>query len=428
MNKLYHKRIIFNATNKIYKETAWSFLAKGIAAILFIGLNIFLARYLGPEKFGAWSYFYSILTIILLLSYLGINGSTKKYIAQFNNTDKLGSVLNSSLKIRVFFSLMFVLLFLLVHKPLANILGRPDFERLFMTALPLILFAGLVEFFKHAFEGLHRLKYAFYVTLSEHGLKLIITVMALFFTNGLIAIVYSFNLAVFITSLVGFYFYYFHFYKKYPVVLDRFSKEIMQYSIPLFFISIGFAVAVELDVLMIGMLSVDSEVGIYAVAKQIIVKLPHIALAISLGSMPVFAKLSPDNKEELRSLFYKLLKTNAIIFGFIGLLILATSWFFIPLLFGEEYSSSVAPLMVLVLYLTLFSFSIFISSLLDYQGKAKKRAITLTLTIVLNIIFNIILIPRYGAIGAAVGTSVSYSPYVLLNWLEVNKIFELQTK
>jgi O-antigen/teichoic acid export membrane protein len=67
--------------------------------------------------------------------------------------------------------------------------------------------------------------------------------------------------------------------------------------------------------------------------------------------------------------------------------------------------------------------SIILSSFLDYIGKAKKRAYNISVTIILNIGLNIILIPRYGATGAAIATSVSYLPYVILNWLEVRKIF-----
>jgi len=43
---------------------------------------------------------------------------------------------------------------------------------------------------------------------------------------------------------------------------------------------------------------------------------------------------------------------------------------------------------------------------------------------VLNIILNLILIPRYGAVGASIGTSIAYLPYVILNWLECKKVLD----
>lgn len=106
------------------------------------------------------------------------------------------------------------------------------------------------------------------------------------------------------------------------------------------------------------------------------------------------------------------------------LIILIFSPYFIPLLYGEEYLGSVAPLRVLTVYLLCFSTSVFLSSFLDYQGKAKKRAINLIIAIILNILLNLLLIPKYGATGSAFATSVSYLPYIFFNWLEVNRTFK----
>lgn len=410
--------------NKYTKETFWSFLAQGVAFVFFIALNVFLARYLGPRRFGTWSFFFSIVNIVLLLSYFGINASSQKYIAQYNETDKLGAILRSSLKLRIIVSFGFVIIFLAIYKPLTNILQRSDFEWLFLAATPLIFFASLTEYLKSVFQGLHRLKYTFYINTSEYGLKFLFAVFFLFFANKLILIIYSFGLALLVTSLIGLYFLYFHFYKSCPTSDSNFRNDILKYSFPLFFVAIGFVIVTEVDTVMIGVLSTDSQVGIYAAAKQIIIKLPHIALAISLGTMPVFARLTTENKENLKSIFYKLLKTNSIIFGGIGALILSTSWFFMPLIFGAKYKESVIPLMILVPYLLFFSYSIFLSSFLDYQGKATKRAVNLIIAIVLNILLNMFLIPQYGATGAALATSISYFPYILFNWIEVQKILK----
>jgi O-antigen/teichoic acid export membrane protein len=203
---------------------------------------------------------------------------------------------------------------------------------------------------------------------------------------------------------------------------NNFMGTIFRYSIPLFFVSIGFLIATEVDTVMLGLLSSDAEVGTYAVAKQITIKLPHISLAMAMGTMPVFAKLNDGNKEELKKLFYKLLRTNALIFGIIALAIVFLSWFFVPLIFGVQYSASVLPLQILTVYLLSFSFSVFLSSFLDYQGLAKKRAVNLSVSAILNIVLNFILIPEYGAVGAAIATSISYLPYIFLNWFEVKRV------
>jgi O-antigen/teichoic acid export membrane protein len=407
--------------NKLFKETFWSFASKIVASIFFIALNIFLARFLSPDKFGTWSYFLSILNILLFLSYFGINSSAKKFIAQHNKTENLGNILKSSFKIRLFFTIFFLFIYLLIIKYLVIIIKRPDFEILFLISLPIIFFSTFIEYFKNVFDGLHRLKYTFFITLSEHGLKFILTIFLLFFIKEINGIINSFSLALFLSFVIGFYLFYFNFYKNTTTSNLNFTKEILNYSLPLFFIGIGFIVATEIDTVMIGFFYNDTEVGIYSIAKQITAKLPHIAVAISLGTMPIFAKINKENKEALKNIFLKLLKINGLIFGIISLLIITTGWFFIPLIFGKEYSASFIPLVILNIYMILFSFSIFLSNFLDYQGKAKIRAFNMSITIFLNIILNYLLIPKFGAIGAATATSISYLPYTILNWLEVKR-------
>ena len=411
--------------NKLLKETSWSFTAKGTAFLLYFLINVFLARTLGVEGFGTWSFFFSILTIITLISYFGINASTKKFVAQYNKTNELSNVLKSSLKLRLIFSLIFSIILILVHKPLAILIGRPEFAPLFLLSAPLIILAGFVEFLKNIFMGLHRIIYNFIIIFLEYGLKLVLVIIFMKVSLDLSNIVNSFIIACLITSVIGFYILYSKFYRENKNhVENNFVGNIFRYSIPLFFITIGFLIATEVDTVMLGLLSTDSEVGTYAIAKQIIVKLPHISLALVMGTMPVFAKLNEDNKGELVKLFYKLLRTNALIFGIIVLGIVFLSPFFVPLIFGIEYISSVLPLQILTIYLVGFSFSIFLSTFLDYQGLAKKRAINLSVSMVLNIVLNLILIPEYGAVGAAIATSVSYLPYIYLNWMEVRAVFK----
>jgi len=409
--------------NKLHKEISWGFIAKGTALLLYLLLNIYLARTLSVEKFGTWSFLFSILTIILLLSWSGINISTNRYIAKYNKTKELNNILKSSIKLRIIFSMGFAIIFLLIHKPLALLIGRPEFIPLFLLSIPLILFSGFVEYLKQVFMGLHRIKYNFIINFLEFGLKLLFVILFLNFSLELFNIVNAFVIATFITSLIGFYLLYKKFYIKTKNYKQKdFTKEILKYSIPMFFISIGFLITTEIDILMLGLLAADIEVGIYAIAKQIITKLPHIAMAVGMGTMPIFAKLNKDNKEKLRNTFYKLLKINALIFSLITIGIISFSWFFIPLIFGVGYSASVLPLQILTVYMISFSFSIFLSSFLDYRGLAKKRAINMSFSMVLNIVLNFILIPQYGAVGAAIATSISYLPYVILNWLEVRKV------
>ena len=271
--------------------------------------------------------------------------------------------------------------------------------------------------------GLHRIKYNFIINLCEHGGKVIILLLLFLISVSIENVIIAFSLAFALASSVGAWIIYHNFYKHLPQSTSSYTSAILRYSLPLFFISLGFLLLTEVDTMMLGILTNDSEVGIYAVPKQFSIKVPQIALALAMGSMPVFAQLSSDNKERLQKLFQKLLLINSGIMLIFLIGVFSLSHWLIPLIFGESYMASVPVLYVLSLYTVMNSFAIIFAHFLDYQGYAQRRAWSLSITMISNIILNLILIPEYGVLGAAIGTTISYVPYTILNSLAIYNVF-----
>ena len=439
------------------KETLWSLATKGVAAVLFIALNAYLARKLGVDRWGSWSFTLSTLTIIFMLSYFGQNNATRAYTARYNSTSSLKAVLRSSLTIRIGLSIIFTILFLVVHRPLAAWFRRPDLEPVFLSAVPLVFFMGFLEYFKQVFMGLYRLKYHFWMNLIEFGLKIGLSVLLLNFTIRLESVVLAHWVAVLVAALFGFYFWR-QFYRQEPTQSGesptenngealpevgiwnedsdppetdqerQFTGRILRYSLPLFFISVGFVIMTEIDTLMLGLLSSSYEVGIFSVGKQLANKLPQLALALSMGTMPVFARLNPGSMEAMRRKFNDILRLNALFFipGGIGLILLAPV--LIPFIFGKDYAAAVLPLQILSVWVVMTAFNIFLNALLDYQGRATRRAWNYLLTMVASIGLNLFLIPRFGAVGAASATTLAFLPYFFLNILEARKVFHSEVR
>lgn len=407
---------------KIKKETIWGIATKVVTFPLFFLINIVLARKLGQDMWGEWSYFFSYFTILYLMAQFG-NRASQKFVAEYNNTHQLKSIMAASFVVRLISVLFFATLTILGGFYLSQFIGKPQFERLFIFGGAVILIGGIAEWLKEMFTGLHQVRYNFLVSVTEFSLKLLLIIVLLNYNFDFSSILIAFFIALLVAVLAGAHFLFWRFYfpLKDKIDIKEWLNKIVKYSLPLFFISLGFLVATEVDTIMLGWLTTKAETGNYAIAKQLVTKLPHITYALAMGSMPVFAKLSNDNKPELQQLFKKLLKLNGLIFAPICLGILSLSWFFIPLIYGEEYAGAVFPLMILTVYIIIFTFSVFYNRFLDFQGKAKKRAIHLVFSLLINVVLNYILIPKYGANGAAISTAVAYFPYLLLNILETNK-------
>ncbi len=389
---------------------------------LFLLLNFFIAKLLGKDLWDEWSLFNSYLSVMVLFSMFGIK-ATIKYVAEHNHTPLLRNVLDDAFKLRLGVMCFFGVFIFLISTPLANGINNPHYAPLFKIAAILVPIVSFVEYFKGVFNGLHRIKYNFFITATEFLFKLLFAVLLLRYVTNLSSVVYGFIGAVILAALVGG----FSFYKYFYTQLDRtseqsFISELFRYSLPLFLISVGFMIATEIDTMMLGWLSEKSEVGDYGLAKQIVTKLPHVSYAIAMGTMPVFAKITAENRARMRQLFYRIIGLNTAIFLVVAAGILLLSRFFILLLLGEDFEGSVLPLQILTVYVLVFSFIVFLNQLLDYQGMARKRAINLQFSLILNIVLNYLLIPEYGAEGAAFSTSISYLPYLLLNLSDVRKI------
>lgn len=413
----------FNFKNKLLKETIWSFATKIITLVLFLWINIFLARNLWVENFWVWSFLFSFITIISIISYFWLNLSINKFTAQHNNTENLKSIIKSWFTLRVIISFIFVILILILYKPIVYIIWKPELEILLLYSIPLIFLSAMVEFLKYIFIWLHRIKYNFIINLFEYWLKLLLMVVFLYFSNSIINIISSFTLALLITTIVWVYLLYVNFYKDLIWNWKDFKKDILNYAYPFVIISIWFIAITEIDTFMLGIMSSNEQVWYYAIAKQIILKLPHVTTAIAMWVMPIFAKMNNENKKELKHKLIKLMKLNTLMFVVIVLWIVILSPFLVPFIFGSEYSWAILPLQILSIYLFLYANSIILNNFLDYTWKNKKRAYYMFIVIFLSILLNLLLIPKYWAVWAAIWTSLSYLPYFLLNAWEVRKSF-----
>jgi O-antigen/teichoic acid export membrane protein len=335
-------------------------------------------------------------------------------------------VLASSLWLRVLVSLGFTMLVLLIRNPLANMIHQPDFARLLLLSGPLIFLMGLSEHLKNVFVGLKTVVNHFIMNLVEFSTKLALVVVLLMLVKDLKSVVNAYTFSILISVLVGLWLLY-RIYRSAPPgegEFGEFFKAVFMYSLPLSLISIGLVVMTELNTQILGVLTTEREVAIFGVGKQLTNKLPQISLALSMGTMPQFAQIEAHQREEMRRRFFKLQRTNLLIFTPIVAGLILLSPFAVPLVYGEAYRDAVLPLQILSLRLLISTTIIFTNSFLDYQGMAGKRAFNFMVSIVFDVALNLYMIPRWGAIGAAIATTLSYIPYLALNQIEVHRLFD----
>ena len=410
---------------KYAKETFWAMAAKGAAFFFYYGLIYYLTHKMTVGVWGNWSAFLALLNIILLISDQGVNIAVKRYISAARDTDELGGIVRMTFALRLITSFLFTLAIAVLIRPLLDLLGQPSYLALMQRSLLLIALYSIMEYFKYLFEALHRLRFTFVINALEHGSKLILVIALFRGGDRFLAIVTAFTIAVAVAFVVG-------------VILTlgtipgifaspappRKMREVYLYSFPTFLMSIAGFISLEIDTIMLKNLGTNYETGIYAAAKQVVMFLPHLSLAFSMGAIPGLARFNEETALSQRGLYYQILGGIAGIYLLACVGVAVFALWGMNLFFRPEYHAASRPLLVLIPFAIFNAATIYSGNLMVYRGLAWQRFANAGLTIIANVLLNWWLIPIWGAVGAAAASSIAYLPYCILNLRAAHNAFQ----
>jgi O-antigen/teichoic acid export membrane protein len=155
---------------------------------------------------------------------------------------------------------------------------------------------------------------------------------------------------------------------------------------------------VYLDQVLMAPLASTYELGLYAVA----VSIAQVALVFnSTVASVTFAKevRSPSPLRITRAS-----RVSTAITGLICIAIAGLSVPMLPLIFGRDFSPSIAPLLVLLLGVVIGNPGSIVAWGLVALGRPEIRSGNIAVAAVVNVILVLVLVPKYGAMGAAWAT------------------------
>ncbi|MFQ5912392.1 MAG: flippase [Nitrospinota bacterium] len=171
---------------------------------------------------------------------------------------------------------------------------------------------------------------------------------------------------------------------------------------------------VKLDILMLSAMQGDEAVGIYAAAYKLTGSLNILPMAL-LGSLfPLMSLYFRTAPEILPRLFRKAL--NALLMAGLPLAIGGTvlAREIIHLVFGDGFGPAAMVFRVLIWAVVLSFLSYLLASALNAMDRQRLYlGLTASMT-ALNVLLNLIWIPRYGFMGAAVATLITEATLMLL--------------
>jgi O-antigen/teichoic acid export membrane protein len=387
---------------KYFKNTSWLFGEKIFRMFIGFFVGIWVARYLGPSKFGLLSYAQSFVGLFTALATLGLNGIVIRELVK--DDKKRDDLLGTAFRLK-FFGAIVVLIFLMI----AINFTSNDFETnvlVFIVGSATVFQSfNVIDFY---FQSKILSKYVVFANMISLSLSSLFKIFLILSDAPLIAFAWVILFDSLILSLGLIYFY---FQNNLSIFSWRFDKivavELLKDGWPLFLSTFMIAIYSQLDQIMLKNMIDSKEVGIYAAAAKLNTFFYFIPSAILASITP--AIISAKQKSE--TLFLKRLQSLYNLFVAYSYVVIVIIYLVIDFLilemYGIEYEAS-ATIMKIIIFSNIFSLLGAASSRwyinCGYENKIFHRNL---FGVLFNVIANILLIPIYGAIGAALTTIIA---------------------
>lgn len=395
-----------------FRRAAVSFSTRFAGLLIQFAGSIIIARHLGPEGFGAFTYAFIVATMIGMALSLGLAELSVRelptYLVRKQHGHVLGFLMANLGLILATGLITAVLLYYLQER--AILVLAPGWA---MVTLMAVSHSAILSV-SSALNGFQRvLTSQFIETMFRQGIYLAIVVVTLWlgysftprslFAVALIAVVPAFSLMMLILIRMF----------RAASAEDRPVKPQMEVrrwgvaSLPLLVASFANLMQLDLDVLMVGAILTDYDVGLYRAAAR---GAAVVTIANWIGLQlvgPMLSRALADNKnDEVQKLLYQAATVSLMTGGSI-ILVLAFGAHFYLGLFGTEFTEATTSLYLLLGTQAFIVLAGPDALLLVMLHRERAVLILTVIGVVMNFVLNIVLINRMGMEGAALASLLS---------------------
>ncbi|MDD5136957.1 MAG: flippase [Candidatus Omnitrophica bacterium] len=400
---------------KLSKNFTWLGAANIVSSIFGTILFIYLARVLGPDAFGYFSYALTIMFFLANFVDMGLSTYGIREVAK--NSRRVPEYASEIVSFRfVAASILFFLVVIVTSLSSHSAILK---SAIILTSLMLFTFSLATEW---AFQGVEKMGMVFLSFAVTSILQLGLTYLFVKKPSDLLrapVIYFVSTLPVVITYLK---------ILKFRVLLKMDDlKKMLSYlssSLVIWSISIFAQVYNGLDIFILGLFRPIQEVGYFTIARRVVGAVILFMIFLTNAVLPRLSYALCNDPAVFRDTTRKFLKLGAILTAFVllpGIFVCEKAVIFAV---GNEYVPAVVPLNIMIVGLVFVLFNLPYSTGLIACGMEKDVMIQTAASAALSLLINFIIIPKYGMIGASVSfTIVEIFAFVWIFW-----IYEAKTR
>ncbi|WP_181919649.1 flippase [Alkalilimnicola ehrlichii] len=422
---------------RLLRGGAGSLIVKSLNAVIAFLLAITLARTLGAEGFGVYSFILTLITLLAIPAQVGVPQVVIRETAKAQSAQHWGR-LRGLWKWANRYVLMFSLV--LMACAIALLFLRPSWlyedrwNALFagMLLIPVIALAnvraGALRGLRHIVIGLLPEK------IIKPALTLVLILLVSIFSYSHFPIEPWFALVLHMgAASLAFMFGAYMLRKNMPPSARQVAADLSarrdwrRAAAPLAMVAGFQLINSHLDILMVGYFRTDEEVGLYKVAVQFALLVIFGLRAIEQVIQPYYsAAYSRGDAAQLQ----KIATASARAMFFLGvvptLVLLVFGSEILGVFFGNEYKAAYMALSILVIGQLVNAAFGSVVQLLNMTGNEKATLRGVFVAAICNIVLNILLVPSYGMEGAAFATAMTLFLWNFALYISVRKKLDIE--
>lgn len=384
------------------KDTFRVAFSNGIIIFFGLGSSIITARYLGPEKNGIIAALLVYPGLFMTVGSLGIRQSTTYFLGKKIYSEE--EIKTAITQIWMFTTFVSLIICFILMRVFSNSGENMIWLLLALAPLPFSLFNTYnsgVFLGKNDIRTFNKINWIPSL-LSFVGLIIFVIILKLDISGAMTALIGGPLFMAFILLFKNNFAQSFSFKFNWIIIKSMLSLGII-YAIALLMINLNY----RIDIIILDKLSNPFELGIYskgAGVSQYLWQIPAIMSTI------IFARSAVSKNSRKFSLkVAQLLRLSFVLVGVLAIALIFVSPLLIVGMYGQEFYDSIRVLQILlpgVIILTIYKVMN-----MDLAGKGKPWISMKAMipALIINVAVNLLLIPKYGAIGAAISSTLSYS-------------------
>jgi len=384
-----------------------------------------LARLLGASQYGMYQVALNMSTLAVSVAMIGLDTAMLRYIA-ISVSRKDEKMLWGTLQIGIGLSALLSViagtaLFALSHYVANEVFHEPKLAPLLQIVSIATPFITLGDVLAGATRGFKNMSYAVIAQfIAQPMVKVILVAILAIFGLKVWQAVAIYAIGDIVSTLLLIYYLNKLFTLRRPLdEAERDLKGILGYAFPDWVARMLDQFQASIQALMIGSLNTLAGVGIFAVSSQLNILGHDFYSSINIAAKPLIAELHDQgDKVHLQRIYQTATKWSLIVNlpFFLAFILFPTK---ILAIFGQSFESGALALMIVALANLIDVATGMCGTLLNMTGYTKLKLANTIFSLTLATILNMILIPHWGLVGAAITTLTVITSLNVIRLLQV---------